>query len=727
MVERLRAEGVPVELTRIHPTALNLLDLLLAEGVPVADPPPSLTVDLGAWLANGDPGRRDLAAVAADPRFRGTLRDAIPPVWGPGDDDRLGALVARHPVLQALVAEWADEQADRLLSARGLAGAYSLLLSLGPVRRAVMGANPAAAARIAGLDVAALLGRTLRAGILDELGWTALEEGLRRLGYDDSAVGAVPGRTGKNDLQVEDAWPALILIRRKRAVVVGPHGVLLEHDLRVPSTTHHWQRPRLRFVDGELLVAWNEGRAQRAYWSSDFLSKELLARFGLKAAAARTARTWVRAIDQADRDAVLAALLPADPAGLWDGRLAVDAAAERWIQRRGRLVTLPDEVRASVHGASIEAIEEVLNPATTAWLSRTTTQRLRRVDRAEELVAEAPVAEAPVAGELVADDSGALPGVQSLAGAVHALRWPAHNLPYGDALRPLLPTALAAIRSRLADPGLLLDLDVHSTLPNKSPAAVLPEHAGLPQFTGMAQHTRPPEQGGAAGDGLVSCGEALVLAPGQVGEAAYLRPSALTGAQDPSLDLLGGLVAGFHARPTVAAVRALLSDDLARLVADGSSADEPPGWAQNPQRSVPALVAEVSRACGLGEDAAALYLQLLALPDPTDRNSARWTGWTPARLKRARAELAATDLVLEARRARAGRGLFLPGGWQETRSPGLPVENWKAGLYELPAAGAILPHRAAPVLFADAWARLTAGDRPGDEELTTNTRRRDHR
>ncbi len=159
------------------------------------------------------------------------------------------------------------------------------------------------------------------------------------------------------------------------------------------------------------------------------------------------------------------------------------------------------------------------------------------------------------------------------------------------------------------------------------------------------------------------------------------------------------------------------------MTADG----EGPAWLQNPQLSVPELVAEVSRTHGLGEDAAALYLQLLALPDPTDRNVARWTGWKPARLKRARAELAATALVLEAKRSRAGRGLFLPGGWQEAKSPALPAETWKAALYELPTHRPVLAPLPVPELFARAWQRTVDGDAPGYEELQTGKRRKARR
>ncbi|WAL75456.1 hypothetical protein OU787_30385 [Kitasatospora sp. YST-16] len=265
MVERLRADAVPVELQQNHPTALDLLDLLLAAGVPVADPSSGPSFQLAPWLAGERPGRRDLTAVAADPRFRPALRQAVAPVWGEAAADRLAALQEQLPALHELFVEWADNWAEELEATRGLAGLHRLLTGLSRFRPALAHANPAAAARIAGLDIAARLGRTLRAGILDELGWPALEEGLRRLGYDYSA--GAPGRVVPKDLQVENAWPELVLVRHDKAVVVGPEGILLEHDLRVPAGLSRWHRPRLRYVDGELLVAWIEDNEQRAYWS----------------------------------------------------------------------------------------------------------------------------------------------------------------------------------------------------------------------------------------------------------------------------------------------------------------------------------------------------------------------------------------------------------------------------------------------------------------------------
>ncbi|MFI6444060.1 hypothetical protein [Kitasatospora sp. NPDC050543] len=1312
MAERLRADAVPVSLLgdrrRRNATELGLLDVLLAERVPVADPPGEFSFDLPAWVRLGGPGRRDLAALAADPRFRAALKAATPEVWTEDAQSQATAVLAGAPVLRELFVEWADDRADELLAARGLAGARTLLIALRPNRPAITAANPRAAERIAGLDVAALLGRALRAGITDELGWPALEEGLRRLGVETSAAPGVPrGKASLDGLMIEDAWPQLILTRQDKAVVVGPDQVLLEHDLRVPDKLDRWRRPRLRYVDGELLVAWYHDGAQRAYWSNrpaevfqlegewlvgyhhgdslepssvplpgggratggrvlhagdtrmpverkllsdgtgywttrysngrvvleehdpatgtagracvpplfagseshgelqpehsrllpmqpglegtplgtdgrvlgswvrstggrvtaigpdgrtavlahparrltrhpvaplglpagaapllvqesnglslslpdggaapaqllaelapgkpgelhaagtalvppldhwhalrprdergsallrtvtdaqaaelldaawpvdqeqpaeherrwltvqgvrrplarskraksavpvqavaavlpelahplltagvaglarlaadtldraarfvrqpeaepaakrgkkkasaapyrpehgrdhelrdavaavlpgvggfgnswgseaswhvlanlravgavladrratgsagagdvapvawttdpqrlelegqsthygwvkllgrlgslalagagpaaepavratfallltelatpgllapagtlrevtlsealdparkndkhtkrvgqvlrrggrtvvilachrhvgdevhwlaldhdpsgafgpvaglgiheerridESLTADWIARFsallsehgaapwaagpaaafgeatgigrsrailllgavpglhrwygtflttaqlkeaGLKAAEAGAARTWLRALRHEDLHAVWAALLPAEPEQLWKEGPDVAAGSTAWLARIGRIVTLPESAQATVQGATVESVEAMLNPARTAWLARTTQQRLRTVENGSDQ-------------QLTAEDPGAIPGRNDLSGAVRALRWLAYHLPYGDALRPLLPKALAAVRARLADPGLLLDYDLVHTVKGDPLGPVLRTHAGL------------PAEGGAGSDGLVRCGDALVLGPGHAGETAYLRPAGLAGPDDPLFDLLGGLYSGYWFHTEGPALRAILGPELERLVND----DRPgqPGWAHDPQLSTPELVTEVAERHGLGEDAAALYLQLLALPDPTDRNVARWTGWKPARLKRARTELAATDLVLEAKRARAGRSLFLPGGWQEAKAPALPVETWKAGLYELATHHVELPQLTVAELFARAWQRVGEGDVPGYEELQTSKRRKGRR
>ncbi|MEV7024480.1 hypothetical protein, partial [Kitasatospora sp. NPDC093558] len=451
-------------------------------------------------------------------------------------------------------------------------------------------------------------------------------------------------------------------------------------------------------------------------WYGPVLPADRLPEFGLKATEATAARDWLRRRERAGLDEVWAALLPADPKTLWTDGPDLTAGAEAWIRHFGRLVTLPDDAQATVTGVDVDHIEAVLNPDRTPWLSRTTTFRLTTTPDGS-------------AKQMVAADPAAVPGFGMLRGAIDALRWLVYHLPADSPLRPLLPRTATALRERLADPELLFDFNLFQTVKGQSLAVILRSHFGL------------PAEGGADADGLVRCGPALVLAPsGGTMERVLLRPAGLTGPDDQVLDLLEGLSAGYGLASELGAIAAVIGGEPEALAGPtepfstdpsgtepSASAEGDARWLQNPQFSVPALVAEAARTHGLGEDAAVLYLQLLALPDPTDRNVARWTGWKPARLKRARAELAATDLVMEAKRARAGRTLFLPGGWQEAKAPALPAETWKADFYELSTHRPALPHQHVPELFARAWRRTTDGDAPGYEQLQTAKRRKARR
>ncbi|MEW2134113.1 hypothetical protein [Streptomyces sp. NPDC005435] len=394
------------------------------------------------------------------------------------------------------------------------------------------------------------------------------------------------------------------------------------------------------------------------------------------------------------RTALLGALLPAGPEALWTSGPDTGAAGRVWAERLGSLVRIPEDVDAELTGLNAGHAENVLNPSRTPWLARTTRLRLG------------------ADGELGPEDPAALPGGSALSGVAVSLAALAYVLPYGHPLRAALPEGLAAVRRRMADPELLHDPGVAWTDKGKPTGAEVRKAYGL------------PATGGADARGLVRAGDALVLRPWHYGEAVLLRTAALAGPDDPVFGLLEGLV-GPDRGDGLRALSALLGPELERAVAAG--ADGPRGHAQDPSVSVPELVAEVAAAHGLGEDAAVLYLQLLALPDPTDRNRTRWTGWRPGRAKKARTELVASGLVVEAKRPRAGRTLFLPCGWRDLKSPALPVETWKEGLYPVPERRRAVPLLPVPELFARAWERVRAGDGPAYEELTTRANRRGRR
>lgn len=424
----------------------------------------------------------------------------------------------------------------------------------------------------------------------------------------------------------------------------------------------------------------------------DHPDAEVFATIGLKSRQVDLGKGMLAPLGPDGRAALVAALLPEDPADLWTSGPDIEAAGRWWTEHHGSLVRLTEELAAALP-VSAGAAEAVLNPGHTPWLSRTTVLRPGQD------------------GELAWADPEAVPSRYDLTGAVAALSTLAYHLPYGHPLRAALPDGLAALRRRLTDPELLLDLDVAWAEKGGPTAVELRKAYGL------------PATGGADAYGRTRVGEALVLRPWYGdSESVLVRPAALTGPDDEVLLLLEGLV-GPGRGEGVRTLRTILGDGLGRALAAGSGADGPAGHAQDPTVSVPALVAEVAEARGLSGDAAALYLQLLALPDPTDRNCARWTGWKPARLKRARTELAGTGLVVEAKRPRAGRTLFLPCGWHDLKSPALPVETWKEGLYPVSLHGRAAPPLPVPELFARAWDRVRAGDAPAYEELTTRATR----
>lgn len=172
-----------------------------------------------------------------------------------------------------------------------------------------------------------------------------------------------------------------------------------------------------------------------------------------------------------------------------------------------------------------------------------------------------------------------------------------------------------------------------------------------------------------------------------------------------------------------------LATDLALLrghMADRVSRFEPqhdePGDLRDPRFAAPEIVGAVAEELGLGEDAAVYYLQLLTLPRPTDAEIKQANGWTPARLKKAAAELVDKNLALTAKRARASRSTFLPGAWVDLRyRRGYPMEAWKLPFVGIAHYGrrtadvtAEVPIRAAGAgaAFRWAWRRYSAGDRP---------------
>ncbi|MFD6974065.1 DNA-binding protein [Streptomyces sp. NPDC059949] len=515
--------------------------------------------------------------------------------------------------------------------------------------------------------------------------------------HDPTGRFAVPGPyTGRGDAPLGDrvrgaGWLTAFL------------GAAAEHGPAPFRPEDAEEFARLTGVSGALARLVLAGLPHIDSRERNFLPAELRTTLGVKAADAAYARDELRNLDVDVRRAVVAALLPADPARLWSEGPDVAAAAEVWNQRVGRRTPVPDwlatEAARAVGGTwpAHRALAALLDPAASRELS---------VDVAWTVKGDHVEPREPATGPFTAS---------VLTGTLAMAAWLAHRLPAGDPVRAALPPVLTAVRQRLAAPELLLEIGHYTSLPEFRKAA------GTPTETG---------------EGYERYG-AVVMATHDDQPKPALRPALLdsTGS-DPYLPALRG----DDQRPSgvETALRAVHDPRFAALLADpgapaaGAVDADGTWWPQDPTRSVPELVEEVCAAYGLGADAAALYLALLAMPDPTDRNTARWTGWKPARLKAARAELAATDLVVEAGRSRAGRTLFLPGGWSDMSSPTLPVEQWKLPMYGLavgdrPLLGVLAPVEPAAELYRRAWQRVREGDVPRFAELKvkrTRARRR---
>ncbi|MEU3660375.1 hypothetical protein AB0E77_11535 [Streptomyces sp. NPDC032940] len=388
-------------------------------------------------------------------------------------------------------------------------------------------------------------------------------------------------------------------------------------------------------------------------------------------------------------------LLPDDPELLWTTGPDVDRAATWWLAELGAPMPVPTALLPL-------AAKEIQPPQGEETLPRQMRQgipgyrpRMRLPALLARVAAGADcLAPHPADGPEGAPQPTALPRIAA---------WIAYRTPAGDPLRPAAGAAIARLREEVAaTPG------------------------PLTLFSLQSNHLMGPPP---ATDALTAH-PAVTETDDPVYGMRRLRvdPAALMGPDDPLLDALDAYLdsvlpsqwlPGPSGLPGLADLRLLLSGDFAALGQHlAADTERPEGWEQHPERSVPHLVEECADAHGLSRDAASLYLMLLALPDPTDRNVRTWTGWKSGRFKETQAELAASGRVLRAVRPRAGRALFLPGAWLGDRKPPrLPVESSKLPLLPLAKEHRSTSHLAAvpsvplPTLFTRAWEG--AGSRRG--------------
>ncbi|MEU0544906.1 hypothetical protein ABZ319_34045 [Nocardia sp. NPDC005978] len=409
------------------------------------------------------------------------------------------------------------------------------------------------------------------------------------------------------------------------------------------------------------------------------LSPAQLRTLGIGAAAADAARELSGSGSSADRALIAAAMLPADPADLWEPggvRRAADRLADAWIERFGVRPFVSEPTRAALDAACSDF-------GTCSW----------------------SISAGELCTVLAAPDKTAVSARIdhrfSFTWTVifDACLWAYSHLPQGDPVREGAGATLNELRTRLRDPALVLHMS----------SAKEPEIRALSQLTGVAI-TESATGGRRYDDGLV-------IATHEGVDKDYwdmrFRPAHYD--LTAHSDLLRSIGGGF--RDELPYLDRLFDPDCDRVLARLAAADLPPGgFEAYPAHTVPDLVDEVAATHGLSADAAALYLQLLTLKDPTDRNIRRWNGWKPPRHTAARDLLLARGLVIEDRRKKAGRTVFIGSRW--VGKPGL--ELWKLPLHNLTegwrdrieGSRVTVPRRALPDLYRAAWDRVRTGDVP---------------
>jgi hypothetical protein len=530
--------------------------------------------------------------------------------------------------------------------------------------------------------------------LLCPVGWSGEHEVLEHA--PDGTFRALPGMT-LDDLR---AVPALDTDR------VGALCDALDERDPPPWSTEpvHALVARTGLPWAEAALLWAGLPQTQSYTPLDKTIREML---GLKASQATVAHETLRGLPVEQRRRILAGAgdaLLADPTRIWvppgtdDEAALATVLAASWNRVVGRRVAVPDDL---VTAAARDVVSSMRPGPALAMIADP--------EHAPELTGDGRWTLAP-SGELARVDGDAPVFTRSTLAAAVYLPYLYAALPVGDPLRATVPRAHARFLERLANPTLLVRVgqqwfhgkpeDTEASL-----AAALDAHGGDDLPAPLSGRRRP-------GTRVVRDARhpqlTLWLAPAELPDLAVL--SASMPLERPYYE---------HGITSLTLLRLLRSPALARMMARIEDTPVPAGgWEQDPSRSAADIVAAARASLGLSTEAATLYLQMLTLPMPTPKNVQTWNGWAPAVYKKAIGELVGKQLVLEAKRERAQRSHFLPGGWEPLKAPLPPMETWKvAALGREPALGRYLPVTAFHEQFAAAWQRIADGDRPRYDDI----------
>jgi hypothetical protein len=508
-------------------------------------------------------------------------------------------------------------------------------------------------------------------------------------------------------------WPGAVILKGRRANPTGDRAWL---GALCDALEARGPRPISRATAEALAVRTGQSVAEAAYLLAVFpneLDKEARERLGLKAVEANVAAEQLSGTGVEAKLEVLSAAAPADPLAFWsddpedpEGQVARLGAA--WVARFGRGVPVAPELLAAAanqldrrHSALIKPIAQ-LRAGSWPALEADVVWQVNEWGRVAAKPDDADVDGRPANEGLSGDQAAEL-------GAT--LAWLAGKVPVGDPLLANHAKIHELLVARLRNPTLLLSAGEWYAGDSDGPARSFFDALG-------GERTELRRDGDAEPIGWQRRVGPLVANLGSWKLELQFRPADI----DPtSRELIEAFRGAASSDPELRIWELLQGEDYAALIRRAVDSPLPPGsWEQDPTKSAPEVVAAVAKAHGLSQAGAALYLQTLTLLEPTKKSVCTWNGWTTKAYAAAAAELVGKGLVLEAKRARAGREHFLPGPWVEMRDV-LPYEEWKEPLYGKEPGGyepfpRLLPLAPLHTLFERAWARCRA-EPPKFEEV----------
>lgn len=259
--------------------------------------------------------------------------------------------------------------------------------------------------------------------------------------------------------------------------------------------------------------------------------------------------------------------------------------------------------------------------------------------------------------------------------------WLFVNRPVGDPVRAGIPKVVTALRKVLGDPKNVWVLESKYWDEEKAPKREK-RHAALVAFVG-GRPVKPAKSKGTWLDGRDD--GTLILAPcaprAESEDATVFGALYTSKLDDRSLARAERFQVAISEWPEpeiTNTARHIRSEGFAALGARVAKTPVAKGaYEANPSASAAPLVEQVANKHRVSRDAAALYLQTLALPEPTKANVLVWNGWTADAYEAAASELVTAKLVVAAKVDGAGRKIFAPGGVKKKTKLNLPIEQSK--------------------------------------------------